>query len=211
MTTRLMPTSATIAIQRLARPKRARTRTTALAPRARAMFWRMRARVARLWRTSQGRPARSSAIRTMSAVSSAAPLEMPPRATLTRAAARAGASLTPSPTMPVGPRAASRSAIGRRPCRRAGGPARWSAMPELAGHRRGRRAVVAGEHDRLGCPARSSSARTRGGLGPRAGRPGGSSRAGRTRPSGRPTCRRRSSARPSRAWNSGGQRPASSM
>ena len=69
-TTRLVPTSAAIAIQRLASPS-ARISTRTLVRMARMMFWRMRARVARLRRINQGRRRRSSAMSTISAVPAA--------------------------------------------------------------------------------------------------------------------------------------------
>ena len=86
-------------------------------------------------------------MRTMSADSSAAPLEMPPRAMLTRAAARAGASLTPSPTMPVGPWRASKLGDGGD---LVGGQEVGALLADaqLAGHGGGRPGVIAGEHDR---------------------------------------------------------------
>ena len=163
------------------------------------------ARVARLWRISQGSRPRSSASRTMSAVSSAAPLEMPPRAMLTLAAARAGASLTPSPTMPVGPWRASSSAIAVT----LSAGSRSGALladAQLAGHGRGRPGVVAGEHDGLEAQVVQLGQHA-GGLGTRpVGQADPAQRAG-ARPSGPPPCRPRSSARPSWSWNSGRQRP----
>ena len=66
---------------------------------------------------------------------------------LTLAAARAGASLTPSPTMPVGPWRASSSAIAVT-LSAGKSSARCFTDAQLAGHGGGRPRVVAGEHDR---------------------------------------------------------------
>ena len=66
-------------------------------------FWRMMARVRRLRRIRYGRRVRSSAISATSAVSIAVSLPAAPITIPTSAAARAGASLMPSPTMPTVP------------------------------------------------------------------------------------------------------------
>ena len=123
----------------------------------------------------------------MSAVSSAAPLEMPPRAMLTLAAARAGASLTPSPTMPVGPWRASSSAMAET-LSAGSRPGALLADAQLAGHRGGRPGVVAGEHDGLQAQLVQLGQHP-GRLGPRpVGQPDPAQRAG-ARPSGPPPCR----------------------
>ena len=75
----------------------------AMTPREMPRFWRMMARLARLSPTAKGSLPRSSAMRATSAVSRATAVPAPPMAMPTVAAARAGASFTPSPTMARAP------------------------------------------------------------------------------------------------------------
>ncbi len=77
----------------------ARARNRALMPSDRATFWRMMRRACWLRLTAKGSLLRSSAISATSAVSRAASVPAAPIAMPTVARARAGASLTPSPTM----------------------------------------------------------------------------------------------------------------
>ena len=95
--------SATTAIQSVATPPSARTTQASLMAMARATLTRIVASVARPRRMANGTARRSSAISATSAVSMAASVPAAPIAMPTSAAASAGASLMPSPTIATAP------------------------------------------------------------------------------------------------------------
>ncbi len=97
------PMSATTAIHSVAAPATARTRNSAFSPSAIATFTWMLRRVRRPRRSRYGSFSRSSDISATSAVSSAASDPAAPIAMPTSAAASAGASFTPSPTIATVP------------------------------------------------------------------------------------------------------------
>ena len=95
--------SAATAIQSVTRPKGTRSTTMPLTSSEATTFWRMIRTAGVRGAIAAGRRVRSSLIRATSAESSAIALPAAPIATPTRAAARAGASLMPSPTIATAP------------------------------------------------------------------------------------------------------------
>ena len=96
--------SATTAIHIVPQPNNTTTRKTSLMPMLSATLMRIVRMAARLRRTAKASPPKSAFIRVTSAVSIACAVPVaPPIAMPTSAAAKAGASLIPSPTIATGP------------------------------------------------------------------------------------------------------------
>lgn len=102
-TSKLAPMSAKTAIHMVAVPTTAITRKTLLMPSARVMFCQRMAWVRLDRRTVSAMRCRSSFMMTTSAASMAVSVPAAPMAKPMSACASAGASLMPSPVMPVAP------------------------------------------------------------------------------------------------------------
>ena len=112
------------------------------------MFWRMTRTVSRDSRSSNGRCFRPSAPISTTSPASAATSAPPPTATPTSALARAGASLTPSPTIATRLPCACQAAMNSAFC--CGNSSAWtSRTPSASATRLRRRRPVAGQQGQV--------------------------------------------------------------